>query len=67
MTARQSQIRSMVPIMFLPDRTDLKNLEKEQQRKTEEGYRNKKARFNGAVNKSEKFDKAQSWCFDHFF
>lgn len=54
----------MVPIIFLLDRTDLQNLEKEQQRKTKGGDRNKRARFNEVVNISEKFGKVQSWFFE---
>ena len=53
----------MVPIIFLLDRTDLQNLEKEQ-KITKGGDRNKRARFNEVVNISEKFDKVQSWFFE---
>lgn len=45
----------MAPIVFLLNRTNLKNLEKEQQGKSRE--RNKRARFNEVV-------KAQSWFFE---
>lgn len=45
----------MAPIVFLLNRTNLKNLEKEQQGKSRE--RNKRARFNEVV-------KGQSWFFE---
>lgn len=49
----------MAPIIFLLNRTDLKNLEKGQEGKP--GERNKRARFNEAVSIS---DKAKSWFFE---
>lgn len=42
----------MAPVIFLLNRTDLKNLEKEQQGKP--GERNKRARFNEVVRISDK-------------